>query len=134
MACYDAIARAAQAEHVAPARAAAPPAVPPAAAASPPAPSLRAEFGLSAAEREELRPAQERQLERVLATIAAAARVGAGYWRYRMEDGTVWQLIENRRAFRTPQPGDAVVIRRGSLGSYFLDADGQQGMRIKRVD
>lgn len=140
--CYDAIARAEQAR-AAP-RAAASPAPPvpapmaPAAAGQPlqggqDAAAPRAEFGLSAAQRESLRPAEERQLDEISAVVSSSQRIGAGYWQFVMRDGAVWRLMENRTRFRAPSPGDKVTIRRGSLGSYFLDADGQPTLRIKRI-
>jgi len=142
VACYDAIARAqAQVEPggataVPEARPVRPSAAAPQAAPAPAVPESdpRAEFGLSPAEREERLPSEQQQLEQVDAVVAAARIVGAGYWEFTMEDGSVWRLAEMRRSFRPPRAGDAVELRRGSLGSYFLEADSQIGIRIKRVN
>jgi len=96
-------------------------------------PTPRAEFGFSAAERDQRRPVEQQPLEQLAVRVSLARVVGPGYWQFTMDDGSIWQLAEVRRAFRPPNSGDATVIRRGSLGSYFLDVDGQPGMRIKRL-
>jgi hypothetical protein len=152
--CYDALARAEQghdAESSAPAAeqsaspepapvTSAPPAPPspaPVAAAPPPAPAAaaqREEFGLSPAAIESRRPTQDRQLDEISTTIASARTVGAGYWQFVTDEGAVWRLTEVRRSFRPPEPGDDVVIRRGTLGSYYLDVDDQPALPIRRVD
>jgi hypothetical protein len=93
----------------------------------------RAEFGLSEAEREKRLPSADRQLDSITTTVRSAQLVGVGYWQYRMQDGSIWRMTESPRLFRPPEPGDAVQIRRGALGSYYLDADRQPGVRIKRV-
>lgn len=153
VACYDAIARAEQAGQApappaavapappapaavaptAPAPAATPALVPPVAAAATPEPTRREEFGLSAAAREEKKPVEERQLNEITAVVASARTIGAGYWQFAMRDGSVWRLTETRASFRAPEPGDTVVLRRASLGSYLLDADSQPSIRVKRV-
>lgn len=134
--CYDALAEAQV-------RAAPSPAQPQASSPVPPPPPARqaaapsnprAEFGRSAAQREEQLPEEQRQLDRVTEAIASARIVGAGYWEFTLTDGSVWRLAEVRRSFRPPRRGDQVEIRRGSLGAYYLDAGGQPSIRIQRVD
>lgn len=135
--CYDALAEAQVRATQAPAepQASTPvfPAQQPARQAAVPS-SPRAEFGRSAAQREEQLPVEQRQLDRVTGTIAGARLVGAGYWEFTMADRSIWRLAEVRRAFRPPRRGDEVEIRRGSLGAYYLDAGGQPSIRIQRVD
>jgi len=135
--CYDALAEAQVRAAPSPAEPQAsspvPPVPPPARQAAAPS-TPRAEFGRSAAQREEQLPEGQRQLERVTGAIASARVVGAGYWEFTMADGSVWRLAEVRRSFRPPRRGDEVEIRRGSLGAYYLDAGGQPSIRIQRVD
>lgn len=135
--CYDAIARAQQANPApAPAvQAAAPVAthVAPAAQPAAPAATVREEFGLSAAQRDARLPEQQRQLEEITVTVASARSVGPGYWQFGMSDGSVWRVEEVLRSFRPPRKGDQVSIVRGALGAYYLDADRQPRVRIKRV-
>jgi hypothetical protein len=132
VACYDALARAEQT-----AQSTAREEAPDATAAGPAAasnPNPRADFGLSAAERDQRRPVAEQQLESLALEVSSARVVGPGYWRFTMDDGSTWQLSEVLRTFRPPSSGEVAIITRGSLGSYFLHADGQPGIRIKRLN
>jgi hypothetical protein len=149
--CYDTLARAEQdqaqgedtpaaAQADVPPAPAAPPAAPasrpaaPAAPTTPAAANPRDDFGLSAAEREVRRPTEQRQLDSIRTTISSARTVGAGYWQFATEEGSVWRMTEVRRSFRPPDPGDQVTIRRGTLGSYYIDVDNQPALPIRRVD
>jgi len=139
--CYDEIARAQQAS--APATAAVPAAAPVVRAASTPPPAApapaapasnpRQDFGLNAAQREARLPRQQRQLDAITAKVATARPVGAGYWQLAMADGTVWRVEEVRSSFRPPEAGDQVTIVRGALGAFYLKADRQAAVRIRRI-
>lgn len=143
--CYDAIARAQQAAPPAapvqaPAAAVPPPA--PVAAAAVPAPVARPaapvstpqqEFGLTTAQREARRPDAQQQLAELALTVSSAKPVGPGYWQFGMTDGSVWRVEEVMRSFRPPKAGEQVSIVRGALGAFYLDADRQPRVRIKRV-
>lgn len=135
LSCYDAVARADQG-----AAAAAKPrgGTAPAVAAVPsvvaaPIPAPRAEFGFGAAEREERRASTQKQLDEVAVRVTAAREVGAGYWQFEMDDGSLWRLSEVRAAYRVPRPQDEVRLLRASLGSYLLLFRNQPTLRIKRI-
>jgi len=145
--CYDAIARAQQAAPPA-APVQAPAATAPlsapvaAAAAAVPAPVARPaapvstpqqEFGLTTAQREARRPDAQQQLAELALTVSSTKPVGPGYWQFGMTDGSVWRVEEVMRSFRPPKAGDQVSIVRGALGAFYLDADRQPRVRIKRV-
>lgn len=104
-----------------------------AAISAPPAVRPKAEFGLSDAQREKRLPSAEQQLDAMTTTVLSAELVGPGYWQFKIQDGAIWRMAESPGLFRPPQPGDSVQIRRGALGSYYLDADRQPGVRVKRV-
>jgi hypothetical protein len=73
---------------------------------------------------------QESQIE---ATIAAAGSLGAGKWQIRLEDDALWQTTEAWLGLSDPRPGQKIVIKRGTLGNYFLRINGQRGIRGRRV-
>jgi hypothetical protein len=73
---------------------------------------------------------QSSQLE---AVIAGASSLGSGRWQIRLEDGAIWQTNESWLGLADPRPGQKIVIKRGTLGNYFLRIDGQRGIRGKRV-
>lgn len=67
------------------------------------------------------------------AVVADARQVGPGYWLFTLDDGARWQGDELRPTFQPPRRGDRVTLRRGAMGSYFLDAGRQQAMRVVRI-
>jgi hypothetical protein len=73
------------------------------------------------------------QQDEITAKIAGAHSLGNGKWAIRLEDGAVWETTEAKAAVRTPRAGDEVLIKRGSLGGYFLRIKGQRTLRARRV-
>jgi hypothetical protein len=136
--CYDTIARTEQSAAVpgrAPGSEAAAAGPAPATPAPVPAiaPNPRAEFGFGAAEREERRAVDQRQIDEIIVRVKEAREVGAGYWQFVMDDGSIWRLAETRAAFRVPRPSDQVRLIRASLGSYLLIFRNQPSLRIRRI-
>jgi hypothetical protein len=66
-------------------------------------------------------------------TIAGAASLGGGKWRIRLEDGAIWDTNESWLGLSDPRPGQTIVIKRGTLGNYFLRINGQRGIRGRRL-
>jgi hypothetical protein len=66
-------------------------------------------------------------------TIAGASSLGSGKWQIRLEDGAIWQTNEAWLGLADPRPGQKIVIKRGTLGNYFLRINGQRGIRGRRV-
>jgi hypothetical protein len=74
--------------------------------------------------------AQESLLE---TTIAGASPLGMGMWQIQLEDGAIWRTNESSFDLRDPRPGQKIVIKKGTLGNYFLRINGQRGVRGRRV-
>jgi topoisomerase IA-like protein len=55
-----------------------------------------------------------------------------GKWRIRLPDGAVWQTTDSIGFGSDPKAGQKIVIKRGTLGNYFLRIDGRNGVRGKR--
>jgi hypothetical protein len=64
--------------------------------------------------------------------VVAGARRGAEGWVLRLQDGSVWGQTDEAELSRAPHNGSVVVIRRGMLGSYMMNIDGQPSVRVKR--
>ncbi len=61
---------------------------------------------------------------------------GIGYGKFRIviaEGDAVWETTETFGTMREPRAGQKIRIKRGSLGSYMLNIDGQRGVKGKRV-
>ena len=127
LACYDALPRAGG-ETKAPARAPAPPLAPAARPAEPrPAQGQApAEFGL-----------EQRQNPAQVPTIESHIPGAFEGWQpnstIKLANGQVWQISDGstRRIYRN---NPKVTIRRGALGSFFLDVEGDNSApRVRRL-
>lgn len=78
------------------------------------------------------RGAKSDDINRITATVKSAAQDAYGNWTIVLEDGATWRQIEAADVFRPPHPGSTVAIRRASLGSYFMNIDGQIAIRVRR--
>ena len=68
-------------------------------------------------------------------TVRSARALGNGRFRIVIADGdATWETTESYATFDDPEPGQPIVIRRGSLGSYVLRVDNQRGVRGHRVN
>ncbi len=69
-------------------------------------------------------------------SIAVPAERLACFDRYRIkiEEGSVWQIDSAPSRLRMPRPGDEIVLKKASLGSFFIRIAGQIGVKGKRVE
>ena len=135
LACYDeAYGRTESTRASAPAAAVGAPAAAMAAAtAGPPAPSpeqSRQNFGLSA---EKVLGPQGGPTEIEAKVTAVQANEVTGRAVVTLDNGQVWQQLEATKATKRPRPGDQVVIREASLGSYLMVTPERGSARVRRV-
>jgi hypothetical protein len=57
-----------------------------------------------------------------------------GEYRITLEDGQVWEETQHTSSSVAPAVGDTVTIKRGMLGSYFLERGAGLALRVKRTD
>lgn len=75
---------------------------------------------------------QAGQEEREINATVRSARVGPdGLWIVILDDGAVWHQTDGTLAL-SPKPGNNVLIRRASLGSYFMRINNQPGVKARR--
>jgi len=120
LACYDAIPLRATPT---PAAVAPPTARPPAAAAAPATPER---FGLPS------RPPSEAE-----SSITSTVRAGFDGWGpnslITLDNGQVWQVVDSSSGTTTPA-NRRVTVRRGALGSFFIEFEGlNKSPRVRRV-
>jgi hypothetical protein len=72
------------------------------------------------------------EADRITATVASVARTPYGKWILHLDSGAVWRQIDDNELQSDPHKGSTVVIKRGILGSFFIDVDGHQGFRANR--
>lgn len=72
------------------------------------------------------------EIESIETTLQSAAFTSEGRWVFRLEDGSVWRQIDSERVRFRNRPGEAVRVRKASLGSFLLTVDGGRAVRVRR--
>lgn len=70
-------------------------------------------------------------VDRVQATVRSARADPYGKWTLTLEDGAVWRQIDGDLG-RSPKTGSKVSIRKGAVGSFLMNIDGQTAVRVHR--
>ena len=73
-------------------------------------------------------------IDRVSAVAESAYVNSEGKWTVVLEDGAKWVQIDSENVEKAPRKGSKIEIRKASLGSYFLNIDGQRAIRARRVN
>jgi hypothetical protein len=79
------------------------------------------------------RPQRSADLKQITAASAGATDDGIGHWTVTLDSGEQWKMSESAPGFVPPRDGDSVRIRKGTLGSYFMDVNSQAGVRVVRI-
>lgn len=142
LACYDRTFGRGSAPISAPAKPATAAAVPVAAAAgtaaaipaADAAAKAQREFGLSETDKRALdnNKSLPQEPESLTATVKSASRRPTGEQVFVLENGQVWVETTTFTAARV-QPGDAVTVRKGALGSYLLVTPKRIATHVRRL-
>jgi hypothetical protein len=72
--------------------------------------------------------------DRLDSTIKSAwLLTNVGRYRIVLADDAVWETTESKINWIAPRPGQKITILKGVLGNYFLQIDGQVGLRGRRI-
>jgi hypothetical protein len=66
--------------------------------------------------------------------IASARRLPTGRWEVKLQDGATWVQIDSTDIPLDPKAGQAVKIRKASLGSYMMTVGNQREVKVHRVE
>lgn len=72
------------------------------------------------------------RIKSVETTVASVSNTSDGGYRIAMADGSVWAQIDNKRMPLAPRPGQKIVIKSASFGTYFLSLEGRASIRVRR--
>jgi hypothetical protein len=75
-----------------------------------------------------LKPEEVDQIEGVVASAHADVN---GRWTLALEGGAVWRQVSGDLS-RPPKAGSKVSIRKGTLGSFLMNIDGQPSIKVHR--
>ena len=93
----------------------------------------RSLFGFSVPNFSSLFGAGDEQLNQIESTVAAAVENGYEGWTVKLADGSTWQQTDGTTVALPPRRGDKVIVKRGTLGSYYIKLGSQPGFKAKRV-
>lgn len=72
------------------------------------------------------------EIDSIETTLQSATEIGHNRWVFRLADGGVWRQIDTDPFRGQPRPGDAVRIRKASLGSFLMTVGGSRAIRVRR--
>ncbi|WP_067732888.1 hypothetical protein [Novosphingobium naphthalenivorans] len=75
----------------------------------------------------------ENRIDEIESTIESARRTPGG-WHIKLADGSVWEQNDTRSFILSPKPGNAVKVKRGSLGTFRVSVAGQPSVKMRRVE
>ena len=73
------------------------------------------------------------EVKEISSTVASFSQNGYLGWTIKLADGSVWAQQDDATLGLPPERGQTVVVRRGSLGAFYLRLNGQPGIRVKRI-
>lgn len=103
-----------------------------ASAASDAAIRAREDFGLSEVDRRARKPQEELEPDSITSTLARVGTRPTGELVLTLTDGQVWTQVQADTRFRA-RAGDAVTIRKATLGSYLMTGPERIATRVRRV-
>jgi hypothetical protein len=72
------------------------------------------------------------EISEIDGTIKSAGRNPDGGWLITLNDGSVWTQTDDWPGLDA-RPGKKVIVKRGTLGSFWLSIPGQNGIKVKRI-
>ncbi len=70
--------------------------------------------------------------DRLTAKVVSAHKLGDGKWLIQLEGGAIWRQTDDQELFKEPHNGSTAVVKRGTLGSFFMKIDGDTAFRAHR--
>lgn len=74
------------------------------------------------------------EINQIDGAIASARTFGYGSWRIALQDGSVWEQIDDERPVFDPAKGDKVKVYKAALGTYKMNISGQRAIKVRRVE
>lgn len=72
------------------------------------------------------------EVSQIDGTIKSAAHNSDGGWVITLNDGSIWTQTDDWPGLDA-RPGKNVIVKRGTLGSFWLSIPGQNGIKVKRI-
>ena len=76
---------------------------------------------------------EDEQPDEIEAKIKSARGTGYDKWLFELDSGARWQTTEPLNSNRDPRPGQAIKVKKGMMGSYFLSVEKGRSVKAIRV-
>ena len=76
----------------------------------------------------------EVEIKQIEGTVVSTAFNADGGYIFRLADGSRWSQMDSKPFAIPPRSGDKVVVKKGSLGSFFLTIEGMAGVKVRRIN
>lgn len=73
------------------------------------------------------------EVKEISSTVARVSQDHYGAYVVTLADGSTWYQQDDAPLGLGPEKGDKIIVRRGSLGAFYLSVNGQPGIRVKRI-
>ena len=90
-------------------------------------------FGLSLPNLKLFGDDKDEDVAELESTIASARQYTPGRWRLVLEDGAIWDQIDDAVLSGTPTEGNKITIKRAAFGSFKARIKNQPGIRVRRI-
>lgn len=72
------------------------------------------------------------EIDSIETTLQSATQIADNHWVFRLADGGVWRQIDSEPLRIRPRQGDAVRVRKASLGSFLMTVGDSRAVRVRR--
>jgi hypothetical protein len=72
------------------------------------------------------------EISQIDGTIKSTGRNADGGWVITLDDGSIWSQTDDWPGLDA-RPGKKVIVKRGTLGSFWLSIPGQNGIKVRRI-
>lgn len=90
-------------------------------------------FGLSLPNIKLFGGSKDEEVSELESTIASARQYTPGRWRITLQDGAIWDQVDDSVLVGTPSNGDKIVIKRAAFGSFKGRINNEPGIRLRRI-
>ena len=70
--------------------------------------------------------------DKITTTVSQASKGPNGRWLIQLEGGALWRQTDDADLFKIPHRGSVAIVKKGSLGSFFMKIDGDSAFRVHR--
>lgn len=75
----------------------------------------------------------EDDIKQIESTVTGFSYNAEGGYVLKLADGSVWTQVDDAMLGLPPQRGDKVIVKRGLMGSFYLQLGKQPGFKAKRI-